>query len=473
MVAKRKVVRKRTRRKRTTPLPLNAKNLQLLGRKRLAELLVNISAGDAGVKRRLRLELAIVVGPEAVLRLARTRLGSVAKAKSKVPVKQLPALLLDLAVHHDAIVRSTGAAHPELRMEMLWLLLAAHRSVRNRCPFGIAMSDFHHEVIRDLGDAAAAALPDPARLAEEVFQGLIGGGVFNERLIPTLAPTMGAEGLAHLKQRLRARDTTSRVGRSRLMRIAEAEGDPDEYVRLNPPEERKRPWYAADVARVLLAADRAGDALRILDEAEGGPEAKDPYGEPEFDWADARIAALDALGRHEEAQEQRWQCFDLRLSAPHLRALLARFPDFDSMEAEERAFDHAERSHDPLAVLDFLVSWPDLARASALVLRQVEALNGRARGILERAAEALAARFPLAATLVLRRMIDTILADEGMIRRTRRVRSRLRIAARYLTDCAGLAAGIADFGQLPSHEDYVALLRKRYDFDDVFWSWVK
>jgi hypothetical protein len=37
---------------------LNARNLEALGAKRLAELLIDLSTGDAAAKRRLRLELA-------------------------------------------------------------------------------------------------------------------------------------------------------------------------------------------------------------------------------------------------------------------------------------------------------------------------------------------------------------------------------------------------------------------------------
>ena len=41
-----------------TKTSLNAKNLEPLGAERLAELLIEISAGNAAAKRRLRLELA-------------------------------------------------------------------------------------------------------------------------------------------------------------------------------------------------------------------------------------------------------------------------------------------------------------------------------------------------------------------------------------------------------------------------------
>jgi hypothetical protein len=47
---------------------LNAKNLELLGAERLAELLIEISTADAAVKRRLRLELA---GAQSSIELAK------------------------------------------------------------------------------------------------------------------------------------------------------------------------------------------------------------------------------------------------------------------------------------------------------------------------------------------------------------------------------------------------------------------
>ncbi|MBG0807943.1 hypothetical protein IY145_00665 [Methylosinus sp. H3A] len=42
---------------------LNAQNLEALGAERLAELLMEISSGDAAIKRRLRLALAGARGP--------------------------------------------------------------------------------------------------------------------------------------------------------------------------------------------------------------------------------------------------------------------------------------------------------------------------------------------------------------------------------------------------------------------------
>ncbi len=63
---------------------LNAKNLEKLGAARLAKLLIEISAGDAVGKRRLRLELAGAAGPVEVAHEIRKRLTTIGRARSLI-----------------------------------------------------------------------------------------------------------------------------------------------------------------------------------------------------------------------------------------------------------------------------------------------------------------------------------------------------------------------------------------------------
>jgi hypothetical protein len=78
------------------------------------------------------------------------------------------------------------------------------------------------------------------------------------------------------------------------------------------------------------------------------------------------------------------------------------------------------------------------------------------------AAEALAARHPLAATLLLRAMIDFSLTQGRS--------SRYRHAARHLAECARLASSISDFGPLEPHDAYVSRLRTEHRRKTGFWS---
>ena len=63
---------------------------------------------------------------------------------------------------------------------------------------------------------------------------------------------------------------------------------------------------------------------------------KDPVGS-RSNGSEVRLEVMEALGRNVEAQVFRWQCFERTLSSAHLRTYLKRLPDFDDLEAEERA----------------------------------------------------------------------------------------------------------------------------------------
>ena len=64
----------------TSKKTLTAKNLQALGAERLAELLMEISRGNAAAKRRLRLELAGAQSPSEVAKEVRNRLTTIARS---------------------------------------------------------------------------------------------------------------------------------------------------------------------------------------------------------------------------------------------------------------------------------------------------------------------------------------------------------------------------------------------------------
>ncbi len=89
-------------------------------------------------------------------------------------------------------------------------------------------------------------------------------------------------------------------------------------------EERANPAIAAAIAERMLAADRASEALAALDGASDGVR----LGGHSPDWQRVRIEVLDALGRCDDAQGERWQVFERGLDAGYLRAHLKRLLDF-------------------------------------------------------------------------------------------------------------------------------------------------
>ena len=86
------------------------------------------------------------------------------------------------------------------------------------------------------------------------------------------------------------------------------------------------------------------------------------------------IASLIALGKPNDAQIHRWACFERDLSAPHLRDYLRALPDFDDVEAEDRARVYTLSYPNVLPALHFSLEWPDLLTAAQLEARALRML---------------------------------------------------------------------------------------------------
>ena len=350
-----------------------------------------------------------------------------------------------------------------------------------------------HEACRDIGDVAQRANSNPIALADQAFDALTRNdyGQFDE-LIHVLSPALGQAGLEHLKRRmldLSSRPVekpaekdrvkigwsssgpiyademaeSSRVSTVRLalMNIADILGDVDGFIEQYDPKARKLPKIAAEIAQRLLSAGRAEEAWQAIEAAEHRQRGS-RWDWPDFAWEDARIDVLEALGRKEDAQAARWNCFERSLSAAHLRANLKRLPDFDADDAERKALDYAQRSPNLLQALSLLVAWPALDRAANLVLERAGEVDGDHYEILTPAVEAFAGKHPLAATMLLRAMINFSLKNNRS--------SRYRHAARHLLDCSGLSSIIKDYCSFEPHDVYEARLRREHPRKSSFWS---
>ncbi|OIQ89152.1 hypothetical protein GALL_289730 [mine drainage metagenome] len=472
---------------------LTAKNLEALGAERLAALLIEISTGDATAKRRLRMELAAARSPTDLAKEVRKCLTTIARSRSFVDWTGIRSLANDLDTQRRAIVETVAQADPKEALDLLWRFMDLATPVFGRCDDSNGIvGDVFRAACHEIGGLALKAKMDPSILANHVFDALVANdyGQF-DGLISSVAPALEQKGLEHLKRHMvdlsnkpvvrpaekdrvqigwsssgsifadeieeRSRMSTVRLA---LKQIADAQGDVDAFIAQYDEATRKVPKIAAEIAVRLVGAGRAEEALTVIDAAEYR-RSRD-WDWPDFYWEDARIAVLEALGRTEDAQRVRWDCFERSLSAAHLRAYLKKLPDFDDVEAEEKALDHAERYRSPLGALSFLIAWPALGRAAKLVIAHAADLDGDHYEILTRAAEALAAKHPLASTLVLRAMIDFTLGKSRS--------SRYKHAARHLLECSSLSSAIADFDAFETHQAYEARLRREHGRKSSFWG---
>jgi hypothetical protein len=468
---------------------LSVENLATLGTERLAELLLEISAGDPGAKRRLRLELAGKSGRGEVAHEVRKRIATIAKSRSYIDWDKVKPLAKDLMTQHRAIIEHVAKGDPREALDLLWRFMALAPSVYGRCDdsngeligvFATAMSD--------LGPLSLAAKVDARALAERVFDALQDDdhGQYGN-LVETLAEPLGDAGLDHLKALfvalsqqppeqkrdeerevigwgangpLFADDVAARHRRrivsSALKTIATLRDDLDGYVASFSDDERRVPLTAANIAQRLLAAGRIEEAWQVT---EGADRSRRHWAI--FDWETTRAKLLEELDRPAEAQAFRWTSFERDIDPRHLRAYLKKLPDFDDVEAEARAMTHVVAYPDMRRAFEFLLNWPALDRVNRLVLDRYRELNGDYYEILTPAADALEARYPLAATLVRRAMIDFAL-NKARVKRYPR-------AARHLAECATLAARIEDYGPHATHDAYRDALLSAHSRKTGFW----
>jgi len=405
---------------------LSAGTLEGLGARRLAELLMDAAQADPALARSLRLALAGTDG--------RGRLAAVAQMR---------------------------------------LLLSLGKGVFERSGDG---SGILGEVFRQAGAELGrlwALLParDPVALAGEVLALLDADGYgVTGRLLEAAGPALGPDGRADLRRRLQERlaalppprgrdDFDGSHGRGVLSfwlgELADLEEDVDAFIAAAEAGGRVEN-LAGDIAARLISHGRAAEALAWLDRALGRHEGD------EFVLADLRIAALDAFGRKADAQALRWAAFERWLGAAHLRPYLRGLPDFDDVEAEDRATAHALAHPDRNLALSFLVGWPNLEAANRLVRGHGYDLDGRDYGRLRPAAEALAERYPAAATQLHRALAEDVL---------QRASSRqYQYAARDVRSCEGLAPVLPNEAGLETHDTFMARLRQEHPRKTGFWS---
>jgi len=438
---------------------LTAANLEALGAESLAALLLELSDSQPALKRRLRMELAARVGAPHLAEEIDKRLAMVGGSKAKVSWRKRPELILDLHVLRRMIAERLADLDAGLAMRRLWtfLDLADGLSLRVKDPKG-ELAQVFEAAAEDMTDLAPRAPADIA-LAGEVADMLFRGSAsWAERLGPALAgfgQAFGAAVQAELQARIAARPAFKPSARV-LRAVADAAGDVDAFLETVPSTLRHDPGTAAAVGRRLLGAGRVEEALATLQAADPRNRARaldgraDPAAEP---WYDAWIEVLEKSGETTAAHEERWAAFERTLSADQLRRFLKALPDFDDVEASDRAFDIAARYPVFAEGLAFLMAWPALPEAAAMVLARRDEVAGEAGDLAEWSAR-LDARYPRAALVLLRSAIAILWS-----------RPATRADAEPLADEAeALARRIDDLDGLESHESFVTRLTARRQF---------
>lgn len=386
---------------------LSAASLIHLGAPRLADLLIEAGAGNPNLKRRLRLELAAEAGPDVLALEIDKRITALAAARTRVSWRKRAELIEDLNAHFRMIVERLSPEAPAEALAVLvrWFDLYPGLAARVKDTRG------------ELPAAFEAAAPDLFALAEaggdKALQDLVDALERRPqdygRWISAAGDALGPVAARRMLDGLDASARKTPAGRNLLRRLADRAGDLDLWLSLVTPEQAGSPDIAADIARRLLNAGRVAEARAALE----APLRPSPLnrrwtfghnpkeGAPRLTpaWEAASIDVLEAEGNRQEAQDLRWTLFERDLAAPVLRDYLARLPDFDDVEALDRAFAHASSHPDFEAAMRLLMDWPAHREAAALVLARPREAR-QARPMSADWASRLAQRYPEAADIL-------------------------------------------------------------------------
>ncbi len=454
---------------------LSFENLTALGAERLARIMLEEAESNSSFRKRLKAALAGTKGPDAVAKLVDRRLAALERARAMVAWEKERAFAEDLGTMLDTIVKELAPLSPGHAVERLVRFIDTHGIVFDRIDdSGGRIQDVYWraseavpELVGKLSPAERARLPD--RLLQSIKKDTHG-------LAPGLAisvvPLLAEPALVAWDQTLQQLETDNPRLLEIRQAIADARGDIDGFVAL----ELRRPEWLRDplkVAERLLAANRLDEALlwarrdrkvglTVMSEAGFADERGDRLHDLQRVDLEARI--LDAMKDRPAAQALRWTTFEATLNVEILRDYIRKLDDFIEHEEQDRAFAIAMNSPHVYTALAFFVAWPRLDLAARLVLDKRDIWEGRHYGLLGEAAAVLAEDFPAAATVLLRALLDDILA--------RGKSAAYGHGARYLERLDELSPRVADDTGLTLHADYVVLLRKTHGRKYGFWSLV-
>ena len=272
---------------------LNASNLEALGAERLAELLIEISKGRTVARRLLRLELAGAESTPELSREVRQRLAAIGRSRGGLDSQKRRDLVDELEFLRKTTVGRIAEEDAAEALDLMWQFMGLANPILDRCHDSDKTITAAFKTA-DLVDIASGARPDPHKLADRAFEALTQNahGQYDD-LIGALTPALSQEGLERLKRLMVEYSNTPvaqlpethrpRVGwrysgtafetetaerlrlqtaRSALKEIADAQGDVDGFIEQCDEDTRKNPAVAAGIARRLLAAGRAEEALK-------------------------------------------------------------------------------------------------------------------------------------------------------------------------------------------------------------------
>lgn len=469
---------------------LNKANLVNLGSDKLADLVLELVEGRADLKRQARMALSSELGSKEIAADIRKRFASIRRATGWIDWKKQRTLVKDLYGLLDLIEHKVAPTDPTEAFELLWSFLLLADPVHHRTDDSNGtIGDVFRFAMPLIGKVSGSAKVDGVILAESILERIrdSGFGEFDGIILAT-ADALGQNGLEHLKiitnewaseepseaeieaynrfgylsdpkeALARSKESTRKII---LSDVADAQGDVDAYMALYTPEQLTLHTIAPKVVRRLIDAGRVEEGYDLVLKAKA-EVAHEGRRYVNYDLDKVYEECLISLDRKEDLKALMWAKFEASLSSESLRKYLKLLPDFEDIEAEDRALEYAEQHPSVASAARFFVEWSRTDRASKVILERSDELDGGFYFVLDDVVDALEHEYPLAATLLRRAMIEDCLASAKT--------KRYRYAAKNFEACQASDVRITDYQGHPTHQQFVAVLKALHGRKYSFWQ---
>ena len=457
---------------------LDAEGLGRLGIEKLTSLILEEIPTNRPLKNRIMAALASLSGPEDAAKVIDKRLVSLENVQTSVKGIKARQLVDGVASLLASILSDIADSDAKLGIDLLIRFLHAEDQVRGRFRTDYPKLDQAYD------EAAAAIVTLAAKLKLEDQQALVARietlalrdpyGTWM-KIARALIPILKPDALAGWQVTLRAKSKSiqERLTGAPLQAIellqlmALAKNDLADYVKLEErkPRGRQDPMRCA---QLLFDAGQFPEALiwvrvrKPVPPKAGDDHAASPT--PIIDLFQVTLEAriLDAMKDRKAAQTVRWSAFASTLDVDILRDYIAKADDFTEFDELDKAFAHARASGLLYPALKLLIDWPKLDLAAKFVVEKNGQWDGRNFAVLTKAAENLMSDYPLAATILLRSLVTTILE--------RSISPAYEQAAAWYYKLSDLALRLEDPLPIPTHGTYILDLEKKHGRKFGFWG---
>lgn len=458
---------------------LDVEGLGRLGIEKLTSLILEEIPTNRPLKNRIMAALAGLSGPEDAAKVIDKRLVSLENVQTSVKGIKARQLVDGVASLLASILSDIAARDSKLGIDLLIRFLHAEDQVRGRFRTDYPKLDQAYEEAASACVALAATLKleDQQALAARVETLALRDpyGTWM-KIARALIPVLKTDALSGWQATLRtkAKSVNERLTGAPLQAVellqlmALTKNDLADYVALEEqkPRGRQDPMRCA---QLLFEAGKYAEALiwvRIRKPAipkTGDDHAASPSA-PIIDLDQVKLEAsiLDAMKDRKAAQGVRWAAYASTLDIAILRDYIAKADDFTEFDELDKAFAHARSSGSLYPALKLLIEWPKLDQAAKFVVERNGQWDGRNFAVLTRAAENLMADYPLAATILLRSLVTTILE--------RSISPAYEQAAAWYYQLSDLALRLEDPLPIPTHGTYILDLEKKHGRKFGFWG---